>query len=166
MYETKGNNKRTPAAQAASNSSAERWLWNPRSCQDGWLFWQFGGTMARCSQKRRRQSPRTQTDTRAAKETFGQATAKVGSPAKQRPDSFRLQNELVDIGTYRSGNSEKVSSVLSSFITLANLDADGLQLPKARTQNPPARRRANNHLAKERLAFEKVKERAIVDGRL
>ena len=162
MYETKRNSKGTSAASRASNSSAGRWLRNPRGCQDGWLFRQFGGAMARCSQKRWCQSPRTQTDTRSAKETFGQATSKVGSPAKQRPDSFRLQNELVDIGTYCSGNSEKVSCLLPSFASLANLEADGLQLPKARTQSPRTRRRANSHLAKERLAsYKKKPEKAV-----
>ena len=94
MYETKRNSKGTPAASRASNNSAERRWWNPRGCQDGWLFRQFGGTMARCSQKRWSQSPRTQADTRSAKETFGQATSKVRSSAKQRPDSFRLQTNL------------------------------------------------------------------------
>ena len=162
MYETKRNDKGTSAAQAASNNSAERRRWNPRGCQDGWLFRQFGGAMARCSQKRRCQSPRTQIDTRSAKETFGQATSKVGSSAKQRPDSFRLQNELVDIGTYCSGNPQEVSSLLPSFWSLANPEADGLQLPKARTQSPRTRRRANSHLAKERLApYKKKPEKGV-----
>ena len=113
--------------------------------------------MARCSQKRRGQSPRTQADTRSAEETFGQETSKVGSSAKQRPDSFRLQNELVDIATYCNGDSQEVSSLLPSFTSLANLEADGLQLPKARAQSSRTRRRANSHLAKERLASYKKK---------
>jgi len=157
MYETKRNNKGTPAASRASNNSAERGRWNPRGCQDGWLFRQFGGAMARCSQKRRGQSPRTQADTRSAKETFGQATAKVISSVRQRPDSFWLQNELVDVGTYCSGNSQEVSSLLPSLSSLANPEADGLQLPKARTQSSRTRRTANSHLAKERLASYKKK---------
>ena len=140
MYETKRNSKRTSATSRASDSFAERGSWNPRGCPNGRLFRQFSGTMARCSQKRRSQSPRTQANTWSAKETFGQATSKVGSSAKQRPDSFRLQNELVDIGTYCSGNSEKVSSLLPSFTSLANPEADGLQLPKARTQSSRTKR--------------------------
>ena len=161
MYETKRNSKGTSAAQATSNSSAERWRWNPRGCPNSWLFRQFGGAMARCPQKRWGQSPRTQADTRSAKETFGQETAKVGSSAKQRPDSFRLQNKLVDIGTYCSGDSEKVSSLLPSFSSLANPEADGLQLPKARTQSSRTRRRDDSHLAKERLApYKKKPEKA------
>jgi len=148
MYETKRNSKGTPAAQAASNSSAERRRWNLRGCPDGWLFRQFGGSMARCSQKRRCQSPRTQADTRSAEKTFGQEPSKVGSSVRQRPDSFRLQNELVDIGTYCSGDSQEVSSLLPSFSSLANPETDRLQLPKARTQSSRTRRRANSHLAK------------------
>ncbi|MBU2596970.1 MAG: hypothetical protein KJ757_05380 [Planctomycetes bacterium] len=49
MYETKRNSKRTSATQAASDSSAERWRWNPRGCPNSWLFRQFGGSMARWS---------------------------------------------------------------------------------------------------------------------
>ena len=162
MYETKRNSKGTSAAPAAGGRSAERWLRNSRGRPNGWLFRQFGGAMARCSQKRRCQSPRTQTDTRSAKETFGQATSKVGSSAKQRPDSFRLQNELVDIAAYRGGDSQKVSRLLPSFWSLANPEADGLQLPKARTQSSRTRRRANSHLAKERLApYKKKPEKAV-----
>lgn len=154
MYETKRNSKRTSATQAASDSSAERWRWNPPGCPNSWLFRQFGGSMARCSQKRRGQSPRTQADTGSAEETFGQETSKVGSSVRQRSDSFRLQNELVDIATYCSGDLQEVSSLLPSFTSLANLEADGLQLPKTRTQT---KRRANSHLAKERLASYKKK---------
>lgn len=162
MYETKRNSKGTPAASRASNSSAERRRWNPRGCPNSWLFRQFGGAMARCSQQRWDQSPRTQADTRSAKETFGQTMSKVRSSAKQRPDSFRLQNELVDVGTYCSGDSQKVSSLLPSFASLANPEADGLQLPKARTQSSRTRRTGNSHLAKERLAsYKKKPEKAV-----
>ena len=162
MYETKRNNKRTSATSRASNSSAERRLWNPRGCQNSWFFRQFSGTVARCPQKRRCQSSRTQADTRSAKETFVHATSKVGSSAKQRPDSLRLQNELVDIGTYCSGDSQEVSSLLPSFWSLANPEADGLQLSKARTQSPRTRRTANSHLAKERLApYKKKLEKGV-----
>lgn len=162
MYETKRNSKGTPAASRASNSSAERRLWDPPGCSDSRLFRQFGGAMARCLQKRRSKSSRTQADTRSAKETFGQATSKVGSSAKQRPDSFRLQNELVDIGTYCSGDSQEVSSLLPSFSSLANPGADGLQLPKARTKSSRTRRTGDSHLAKERLArYKKKVEKAV-----
>jgi hypothetical protein len=150
------------AAPAAGGRSAEKWLRNSRGRPNGWLFRQFGGAMARCLQKRRSKSPRTQADTRSAKETFGQATSKVGSSAKQRLDSFRLQNELVDIGTYCSGDSEKVSSLLPSLSSLANPEADGLQLPKARTQSSRTRRTGDSHLAKERLApYKKKPEKAV-----
>ena len=162
MYETKRNSKRTSATSRASDSSAERRRWNPRGCPNSWLFWQFGGSMARCPQKRRGQSPRTQAGTRSAEETFGQETAKVGSSVRQRPDSFRLQNKLVDIGTYCSGDSEKVSSLLPSFSSLANPEADGLQLPKARTQSSRTRRTGDSHLAKERLApYKKKPEKGV-----
>ena len=118
--------------------------------------------MARCPQKRRGQSPRTQADTRSAEETFGQETAKVGSSAKQRPESFRLQNKLVDIGTHCNGDSQEVSGLLPSFASLANPEADGIQLPKARTQSSRTRRTGDSHLAKERLAqYKKKPEKAV-----
>ena len=157
MYETDRNSKRTSAASRASDNSAERWRWNPRGCPNSRLFRQFGGSMARCPQKRRGQSPRTQADTWSTKETFGQETSKAGSSVRQRPGSFRLQNEPVDIGTYCSSDSQEVSSLLPSFTSLANFEADGLQLPKARTQSSRTRRTANSHLAKERLASYKKK---------
>ena len=157
MYETKRNSKRTSATSRASDSSAEQRRWNPRGCPNSRLFWQFGGSMARCPRKRRGQSPRTQADTRSAEETFGQETAKVGSSAKQRPESFRLQNELVDVGTHCSGDSQEVSGLLPSFASLANPEADGIQLPKARTQSSRTRRTSNSLLAKEGFAAYKKK---------